>query len=119
MLDHVTIAVSDFTRSREFYDAALAPLGIFRLYADGDHAAGYGSGSKAIFWIAEQVRTPGQAHIAFKARQPTDIQAFYAAALAHGGRDNGPPGTRPQYHDRYYAAFVIDPDGYNIEAVIQ
>ena len=119
MLDHVTIAVSDFARSRTFYDAALAPLGITRLYADGDNAAGYGQGSKAFFWIAEQDRAPSQAHFAFKASQPADVVAFYTAALAHGGRENGRPGPRPEYHDHYFAAFALDPDGNNIEAVIQ
>lgn len=119
MLDHVTIAVSDFARSKAFYDAALAPLGITRLYADGDKAAGYGKASKAFFWIAEQDCPPSQAHVAFKASQSADVEAFYSAALAHGGRDNGPPGPRPEYHDRYYAAFVLDPDSNNIEAVIQ
>lgn len=119
MLDHVTITVSDFAHSRAFYDAALAPLGITRLYADGEKAAGYGQGSKAFFWIAEQDRPLGQAHVAFKASQSVDVEAFYTAALAHGGRNNGPPGPRPEYHDRYYAAFVLDPDGNNIEAVIQ
>ena len=119
MLDHVTIAVSDLALSRTFYDAALAPLGITRLYADGANAAGYGKGSKAFFWIAEQDGAPSQAHFAFKASQSAHVEAFYTAALAHGGRDNGRPGYRPQYHDHYYAAFVLDPDGNNIEAVIQ
>ena len=119
MLDHVTIAVADFVRSRAFYDAVLAPLGITRLFADGQKAAGYGKGGKAFFWIAEQDRPPGRAHIAFKGERRADIEAFYKIALEHGGMDNGPPGPRPEYHDRYYAAFVFDPDGNNIEAVIQ
>lgn len=119
MLDHVTIVVSDFARSRSFYDAALGQLGITRLYADGAGAAGYGTGSNAFFWIAEQDRAPSQAHFAFKASKSADVEAFYTAALAHGGRDNGRPGPRPEYHDHYYAAFVLDPDGNNIEAVIQ
>lgn len=119
MLDHVTIAVADFARSKAFYDAALAPLGIVRLYADGDRAAGYGRDHVAFFWIAEQDRQPSRAHIAFKAKHRDDVSAFHRAALAHGGRDNGAPGKRPNYHDLYYAAFVLDPDGNNIEAVIQ
>lgn len=119
MLDHVTIAVTEFARSKTFYDAALAPLGIVRLYADGDKGAGYGRNGTAFFWIAEQDRRPSLAHIAFKAKIPDEVEAFHAAALAHGGRDNGAPGPRSQYHDRYYAAFVLDPDGNNIEAVIQ
>lgn len=119
MLDHVTIAVTDFERSRRFYDAALAPLGIVRLYADGEQAAGYGRGRKAFFWIAQQPRPPSVAHIAFAAADPSNVIAFHQAALDNGGRDNGPPGPRPAYHDRYFAAFVLDPDGNNIEAVIQ
>lgn len=119
MLDHITISVSNLLRSRSFYDAVLAPLGITRLYADGDKAAGYGQGGRAFFWIAEQDRPPSQAHIAFKAMQTADIRAFHAAALEIGARDNGSPGPRPRYHDRYFAAFVFDPDGNNIEAVIQ
>jgi len=119
MLDHVTIAVSDFDRSKLFYDATLAPLGIARLYADGDKAAGYGRNGAAFFWIAEQQRPPSQTHIAFKAERHDEVASFHSAALAHGGRDNGAPGKRPAYHDGYYAAFVLDPDGNNIEAVIQ
>ena len=119
MLDHVTITVSDFARSRSFYDAILAPLRIERLYADGDKAAGYGRDGKAFFWIAERERPPTQTHIAFKAPDVDAITAFHSTALAHGGRDNGRPGPRPRYHDHYFAAFVLDPDGNNIEAVIQ
>lgn len=119
MLDHITIAVTDFERSRVFYDAALSPLGIARLFANGDKAAGYGRNGKAFFWIAEQNRQPTQTHVAFKAADTDAIAAFHSAAIAHGGRDNGAPGPRPEYHDRYFAAFALDPDGNNIEAVIQ
>lgn len=119
MLDHVTLSVADFLRSRAFYDQALGPLGIARLYEDGDNAAGYGRAGKAFFWIARQDRPASRAHVAFAAADHDAVRAFYQAALAHGGRDNGPPGPRPQYHDRYYAAFVLDPDGNNIEAVVQ
>lgn len=119
MLDHITLAVTDFERSRAFYDHALAPLGIKRIYADGDHAAGYGRGGKAFFWIAQQDRPATQAHVAFVAANQEAIAAFHEAALAHGGRDNGAPGPRPRYHDRYFAAFALDPDGNNIEAVTQ
>lgn len=118
-IDHATVAVADFARSRAFYDAALRPLGITRLYADGKRAAGYGANAKAFFWIAEQDRAPTQVHVAFAAPDRNAVAAFHAAALDHGGRDNGAPGPRPQYHDGYYAAFVLDPDGNNIEAVIQ
>jgi catechol 2,3-dioxygenase-like lactoylglutathione lyase family enzyme len=119
MLDHITVSVSDFGRSRLFYDRALAPLGITRLYADGDRAAGYGRDEKARFWIAQTDRPASRVHVAFAATSTDAVAAFYEAALAHGGRDNGPPGPRPQYHSAYFAAFVLDPDGNNIEAVIQ
>jgi len=119
MLDHVTLSVADFQRSRQFYDRALGPLGIERLYDDGDQAAGYGMAGKAFFWIARQDRPASQAHVAFAAPDHEAVRAFHAAAIAHGGRDNGVPGPRPQYHDRYFAAFVLDPDGNNIEAVVQ
>lgn len=119
MLDHITLAVADFYTARAFYDGALAPLGIMRLYADGDLAAGYGRDGKAFFWIAQQDQPPTQAHIAFAAPDKEAVAAFYEAALAQGGRDNGAPGPRPQYHDRYFAAFIFDLDGNNIEAVIQ
>ncbi len=119
MLDHVTLSVTSFARSRAFYDQVLAPLGIRRLYADGDVAAGYGHGGKAFFWIAQQERSATQAHVAFAAPSRESIIAFHQAGLVSGGRDNGGPGPRPLYHERYFAAFVLDPDGNNIEAVIQ
>ena len=119
MLDHVTLAVTEFERSRAFYDHALSPLGITRLYADGDSAAGYGRNGRAFFWIAQQERPASQAHVAFTAPDHQAIKMFHEAGVAHGGVDNGAPGPRPRYNDRYYAAFVFDPDGNNIEAVIQ
>ena len=119
MIDHVTVAVSDLNLSMAFYDAVLAPLGVTRLYADGDKAAGYGRDGKAFFWIAEQDRAPTQTHVAFTAASKEAVAAFHRAALAHGGRDNGAPGPRPQYDERYFAAFVLDPDGNNIEAVMK
>jgi catechol 2,3-dioxygenase-like lactoylglutathione lyase family enzyme len=119
MLDHITITVSNFGKSCSFYDHALAPLGMTRLFADGDNAAGYGMNGRAFFWIAQQDQPASHAHIAFSAKTRESIVGFYEAALAHGGRDNGPPGPRPKYHDHYFAAFVFDPDGNNVEAVIQ
>jgi catechol 2,3-dioxygenase-like lactoylglutathione lyase family enzyme len=117
MLDHVTIGVADLDRSKQFYDSALQPLGISRLYAEADRFAGYGIRPKAFFWIG--VRVPGKtgAHIAFTARDRTVVDRFYEAAIAAGATDNGPPGLRPHYHANYYGAFVLDPDGHNIEAV--
>ena len=117
MLDHVTIGVTDIERSKKFYDKALKPLGIERLYAEGEGAAGYGSKGKAFFWIGlrEVVRTGS--HIAFVAMERAAVDAFHAAALCAGGRDHGAPGLRPRYHANYYGAFILDPDGHNIEAV--
>jgi catechol 2,3-dioxygenase-like lactoylglutathione lyase family enzyme len=116
MLDHVTIGVSDIERSKAFYDQALKPLGIECL-AEGENFAGYGQKRKAFFWIGlrEGVRTGS--HIAFATVDRAAVEAFHAAALFAGGRDNGTPGLRPCYHANYYGAFVLDPDGHNIEAV--
>lgn len=117
MLDHVTIGVSDFARACQFYDAALAPLGVTRLYGDGAHFAGYGEAPRAWFWIGIRDAVTSGAHIAFAAKTRAAVDAFYRAALAAGGRDNGAPGIRAQYSPTYYGAFVLDPDGHNIEAV--
>lgn len=119
MIDHITVSVTNIDRSRTFYDLILAPLGIERLYADGDLAAGYGYDGKAFFWIAENRGHITRVHVAFAASSHEAIIAFHRTALSNGGTDNGAPGLRPQYNDRYYAAFVLDPDGNNIEAVIQ
>lgn len=117
MLDHVTIGVSDIERSKTFYDRALRPLGIERLHADGETFAGYGADRKAFFWIGLRKSPQTGVHIAFATRDRDTVDAFYAAAIAAGGKDNGPPGPRPHYHRNYYGAFVLDPDGHNIEAV--
>jgi catechol 2,3-dioxygenase-like lactoylglutathione lyase family enzyme len=117
MLDHVTICVVDLDRSRAFYDRALAPLGIERLYADGDNYSGYGVRPKAFFWIGRRTEVLIGTHIAFAAPDRATVDAFYRAAIAAGGRDNGAPGLRPQYAPTYYGAFVLDPDGHNVEAV--
>jgi catechol 2,3-dioxygenase-like lactoylglutathione lyase family enzyme len=117
MLDHVTIGVSNIARAVAFYDRALAPLGIERLYAEGTSAFGYGSDKKAYFWIGQREAVQSGAHIAFAAKDRATVDAFHAAALAAGGRDHGAPGLRPQYHAQYYGGFILDPDGHNIEAV--
>jgi catechol 2,3-dioxygenase-like lactoylglutathione lyase family enzyme len=117
MLDHVSIGVSDFERSKAFYDRALRPLGITHLYADGDQSAGYGISPRAFFWIGWRNTLRMGAHIAFTAQDRAAVDQFYDEALAAGGTNNGAPGLRPNYHPDYYGAFVLDPDGYNIEAV--
>jgi catechol 2,3-dioxygenase-like lactoylglutathione lyase family enzyme len=117
MLDHVTLGVSDFEQAKAFYDSALHPLGIERLYAEGDGAAGYGANGKAFFWIGRKGVLQTGAHVAFTAPDRETVDRFYKAALAAGGRDNGAPGLRPHYDPDYYGAFVLDPDGHNIEAV--
>ena len=117
MLDHVTIGTSDLARAREFYDRALKPLGIERLYAEGQIFSGYGADKKAFFWIGARDSVITGVHVAFTAPDHATVEAFHAAALAAGGRDNGAPGLRPHYHRHYYGAFVLDPDGHNIEAV--
>jgi catechol 2,3-dioxygenase-like lactoylglutathione lyase family enzyme len=117
MLDHVTVGVCNIERSKKFYDRALLPLGITRLYGEGERFAGYGIRPKAFFWIGMRETSQTGAHIAFSANHRAIVDRFYEEAVAAGGRDNGPPGIRPNYHADYYGAFVLDPDGHNIEAV--
>jgi catechol 2,3-dioxygenase-like lactoylglutathione lyase family enzyme len=117
MLDHVTIGVSNIGRSKIFYDKTLKPLDIEPLYTEGASFAGYGSNKKAFFWIGLRESVLSGVHIAFAAKDRAAVDAFHAAALAAGGRDNGAPGLRPRYHANYYGAFILDPDGHNIEAV--
>jgi catechol 2,3-dioxygenase-like lactoylglutathione lyase family enzyme len=121
MLDHVSLTVSDVTRAKAFFDMALAPLGIAMMVSGaaegggGPAYVGYGSHGRLYFWIGAGLA--GRAHVAFTAADRKTVDAFYAAAIAAGGRDNGPPGIRGHYHPSYYGAFVLDPDGHNIEAV--
>ena len=117
MLDHVTIGVEDIESSMRFYDQALRPLEIVRLYGDGTRFAGYGIAPKAFFWIGIREAAQTGAHIAFAANDRATVDRFYQAAIAAGGTDNGAPGLWPHYHPDYYGAFVRDPDGHNIEAV--
>ena len=117
MLDHVTVGVENIERSLRFYDQALRPLGITRLYGDGNRFAGYGINPKAFFWIGIRNHSPTGSHIAFAADNRASVDRFYEAAIAAGAKDNGPPGLRPHYDPDYYGAFVFDPDGHNIEAV--
>ena len=123
MLDHVSLGVGDIAVSRSFYDAALKPLGCRRVY-DMEILSGYGATEdKPSFWIAgpeavgQTVLPSSGSHIAFAASSRAAVDAFYKAAMAAGGRDNGKPGLRPEYHENYYGAFVLDPDGHHVEAV--
>jgi len=115
MLDHVTLRVHDVATSKAFYTAALAPLGYSVAMEFGD-GAGLGVKGKPDFWITADKEAKPQ-HLAFHAGDHAAVDAFYAAALAAGGKDNGPPGLRLDYHPNYYAAFVFDPSGHNIEVV--
>jgi catechol 2,3-dioxygenase-like lactoylglutathione lyase family enzyme len=116
MLDHVSLPVRDFAASKAFYDKAMAPLGM-RQMMGGDGFAGYGD-ERPFFWIGQAGASPSLgAHVAFTCATRALVDAFYAAALAAGGTDNGGPGIRAHYHPTYYGAFVKDPDGHNIEAV--
>ena len=122
MINHMTFGVTDFARSVHFYDHAFLPLGVVRLFdvplahAEGVKVTGYGD-DRPWFWIAEEDATSGKLHIALQANDRASVDAFHDAALIAGGIDNGPPGLRPHYHADYYGAFVLDPDGHNIEAV--
>jgi catechol 2,3-dioxygenase-like lactoylglutathione lyase family enzyme len=122
MIDHVGFPVSDYARAKAFYEKALAPLGytlIMEVQQDAHDspAAGFGTGGKPDFWIGGEGRLNKAVHIALTARDRATVDAFHKAAMAAGGKDNGAPGLRPHYHPNYYAAFVFDPDGHNIEAV--
>jgi catechol 2,3-dioxygenase-like lactoylglutathione lyase family enzyme len=118
VIDHIGVGVRDYEESRSFYERALAPLGlelVAEIEAD-NRAAGYGRSGRDDFWIHEG-RPLGRMHVAFEAASQEEVDAFHAAGLEAGGRDNGAPGVRPEYSDSYYAAYVLDPNGNNIEAV--
>jgi catechol 2,3-dioxygenase-like lactoylglutathione lyase family enzyme len=124
MLDHVGFAVGDAEVSRRFYEAILAPLGLRLVLTvpaeengSGGTAHGFGTEGDPFFWIGDNERVGEGTHVAFRADTREQVDAFHEAALAAGAIDNGPPGPRPQYGANYYAAFVRDPDGLNIEAV--
>ena len=117
MLDHVTLNVRDFDASRRFYEAALRPLGYsVQFEGDGRAALGTGEGASDV-WIAARGEPSAPVHVALACPNRAAVDAFYAAALDAGGRDNGAPGLRAPYHESYYAAYALDPDGNNIEAV--
>jgi catechol 2,3-dioxygenase-like lactoylglutathione lyase family enzyme len=123
MLDHVGFAVSDLEKARQFYQTALAPLGVMLIYdisaeqTDGEAYLGFGEDQRPYFWVGTGERFEGRLHVAFLAKSRNLVDQFYRAAIAAGGKDNGAPGLRPHYHKNYYGAFVLDPDGNNIEAV--
>lgn len=125
MIDHIPIGVSDFERLRAFYTAALAPLGVTVMMEfaagkteSGAPAAGFGrEGADPFFFIGGEGKTRPFIHLAISARSRAEVDAFHKAALAAGATDNGGPGLRPHYGSNYYAAFVCDPDGHNLEAV--
>ena len=116
MIDHVGLRVSNYGRSKKFYEGALQPLG-YGLVMEYEQNAGFGIGQKPDFWIGAAPQAAVSAHVCFTASSRAQVDAFYHAAIAAGGKDNGAPGLRPQYHPDYYGAFVLDPDGHNIEAV--
>jgi catechol 2,3-dioxygenase-like lactoylglutathione lyase family enzyme len=124
MIDHVGFPVSDYARSKSFYEQALAPLGYVLIMEVGaEHteshspAAGFGKDGKPDFWIGGEGGLKGIMHIAIVAENRGAVDAFHRAALAAGAKDNGAPGVRAHYHPNYYGAFVLDPDGHNVEAV--
>jgi catechol 2,3-dioxygenase-like lactoylglutathione lyase family enzyme len=116
MLDHIGIQVRDLDRSIAFYTKALAPLG-YELVMTWERFAGFGVAGKPDFWIDGRKGPTDIIHVAFRATGRAIVRSFHEAAIAAGGKDNGGPGVRPHYHEHYYGAFVLDPDGHNIEAV--
>ncbi len=124
MIDHVGFPVSDYAKSKTFYEKALAPLGYSLIMEampgqteSGAKACGFGKDGKPDFWIGAEGALKGVVHVAIAVENRAIVDAFYKAALAAGGKDNGAPGVRAHYHRNYYGAFVLDPDGHNIEAV--
>ena len=127
MFDHLSLGISNLSRSLTFYDAALQPLGINRMFAMSDRGiAAYSGSGGATFWLYDRdinhaplkdLSNPQRFHLAFKAETRAGVDAFYQGAIANGGIDEGAPGIRVQYHPNYYAAYVFDPDGYKLEAV--
>lgn len=126
MIDHMSIQVADYEKSRTFYLQALGPLGyVVVMELDrkqipqlpSEKVGGLGEGGKPDFWLSQASTPSTPQHLAFRAASRAAVDAFYAAAIAAGAKDNGPPGVRPHYHPNYYGAFVIDPNGHNLEAV--
>ena len=123
MIDHISLGIANLSRARKFYDQALKPLGIRMVFAVPGYGYGYGLAKDAPkFWIGlplakrRKAKACAGSHVAFMAETRKAVDAFYKAAIKAGGKDNGKPGLRPQYHANYYGAFVIDPEGHAIEA---
>ncbi|MFT5132352.1 MAG: catechol 2,3-dioxygenase-like lactoylglutathione lyase family enzyme [Gammaproteobacteria bacterium] len=116
-LDHLNVYVNDVNVSREFYEAVLIPFGFSFVRDFGDLAVGFGTSDYAIFAIVRELEAIQTTHVAFRVDSRSEVDRFYEIALSAGANDNGPPGLRPHYHENYYAAFVRDPDGHNIECV--
>lgn len=127
MIDHISYTITDIEKGREFYDATLALLGIERLHnydMDDYRVSGYGNNNKPFFWIADEKELNGDEvigksrgfHVAFRANSVKEVKEWYEKCIELGAKDNGAPGPRPMYHPGYYGAFVIDPDGYRLEA---
>jgi len=123
MIDHLGIAVSDINKSKAFYTKTLSAIGYGLLMeipaavTGSSDVAGFGEPPKPDFWIHQAAPNKPPIHVAFRVNSRAQVDAFYKAGLAAGGRDNGAPGVRPHYHPDYYGAFVLDPDGHNVEAV--
>jgi catechol 2,3-dioxygenase-like lactoylglutathione lyase family enzyme len=126
MIDHMSTYATDFAATRAFYDASLPTLGFtvqaeFVLEQDPDHpnrhVCGFGPAGKPVFWVIEVRQAATPRHVAFSAPDRDAVARFYEAGLAAGGADHGAPGLRPEYHEHYFGAFVLDPDGNNVEAV--
>ena len=116
MFDHIGLGVTNLAQSKAFFLKALQPLGV-AVAMEGPYGVGMGQNGKPVFWLSETKERPAHLHIAFAAENRKQVDEFHKAALAAGGKDNGAPGLRPHYHPNYYGAFVIGPDGHNIEAV--
>jgi catechol 2,3-dioxygenase-like lactoylglutathione lyase family enzyme len=116
MIDHIALTVSDYERSKQFYQNALLPLGYTLMMEHEISGAGFGRDGKPDFWL-QAGSASGPIHVALSAADRATVDAFHAASLTAAASDNGPPGLRPEYHPNYYGAFVIDPDGNNLEAV--
>ena len=120
MIDHMTLRVAEIDATKAFYEKSLAPLGYgpaLEMEHDGVRMLGYAHSGKYDTWFVNSRPVSGPTHICWCADSRATVDAFYAAALAAGGKDNGAPGLRPHYHEHYYGAFVLDPDGNNVEAV--